>query len=95
MVEKHMYDYIELWKKSKLTKSDFCEKYSISKSAFYYWSKKYNDRNNQEQGKFLPIETTSIPASLSGITITYPSGTCLQLSQSVSLSTIKSLLELG
>ena len=55
-------DHIKQWKKSNLTKIEYCKSHNLSKDRFYYWKKKFESLINpkkvaesQTSNKLLPV----------------------------------------
>jgi hypothetical protein len=79
--ERLMYQYVEQWQRSGMTKKEFGRHHGFTRDMFSYWVKKYQTRHRPEQpspfislaieeaGKFIPSPLTS---STRGIHREYP-----------------------
>jgi len=50
-VYQQMFEMIERWQQSGLSQKSFCEKESLKFKSFYYWYRRYRQRNPATEGK--------------------------------------------
>ncbi len=64
--EQTMFAFIEEQKQSGLTVKAFCEERQIPPHFFYYWNKKYRDRNNPTKNSETSFTLLDIQNKVSG-----------------------------
>lgn len=89
-----MFEMIEHWQQSGLTKKAYCQQQSIKHHSFYYWYKCYRTEhgkadNNSRGFAKLKIDRAVIAAS---VEIHFPDGVRLLFHESVSSSYLKALI---
>jgi len=90
---------IESFQGSGQTRKEFCTLQSIPLSKFYYWQKKYFQKQHQatESGFFIPVSASRRQGSISPssqITLQYPNGVSLSLPLNTAPSVIRTLIRL-
>ena len=93
-LRRQMFEMIEDWQQSGLTKKAYCQQQSIKRHSFYYWYKCYrteheNAGNNSGGFAKLKIDKAVIAAS---VEIYFPSGVRLLFHEPVSSSYLKALI---
>ena len=89
-----MFEMIEQWQQSGLTKKSFCEQQSIKHHSFFYWYRRY--RQEQSAGDnnelaFLKLQVAS-PVLAAAVEVQFPGGVRLLFHQAVSSNYIKSII---
>ena len=103
--QEEMFLAIELWRESKLSQEQFCQRENISISTFQYWLKKQRDINvpKQEPKKKKQSKETFIPVQVNEhlvesiehhLEITYPNGVKLTCPANMEINQIKTLIQL-
>jgi hypothetical protein len=54
-LRKKMFDQIRRWEQSGMTLREFCRKFRVERSRFYYWLKIFREAPERERSAFLPI----------------------------------------
>jgi predicted acetyltransferase len=85
------------FKKSNLSKKDFCKQRNLPLTTFAYWMRKLAKREHsiQQPSGFVAVQP-DLPVKAKEhqvITITYANGTSIQLSAQVEVSFIKALVQ--
>jgi len=92
---KVMLQMIEEWQKSGICKKEFCETHQIAQWKFYYWLKRYNQKENNEPRHFVPVRTgKKKPVQTSGLEIQYPNGVKLVLPAGTGIQVIRAMIGL-
>lgn len=87
---KYYFKLIEKFKSSSLTVKEFCLQHSLNNKTYYYWKKKYENRDGKG---FLPVAIDETgPVEASTVTIQYPDGTRLVFEGKANSSALKQLL---
>lgn len=89
-----MFDMIERYFQSGMTKKDYCQKESIPEWKFYYWQRRYREQNQEVGFAALKIARTKRDVLSAPVKIYYPNGVFIQLPCSTEISTIRSLIGL-
>lgn len=84
-----MFDLVENWRKSDLSKKLFCENHGVNIHTFNYWIAK-TQNEKMETGGFIRLQPSSFDSSYE---ITYPNGVKLCV-KSADLATLSQLLKL-
>ncbi len=93
-VRRQMFDMIEQWQQSGLSKKAYCEHQSIKHHTFYYWFKSYRQQHpdmENNRSAFVKLQIEKSPAT-SSIEIHFPGGIRLVFHEPVSSSYVKSLI---
>ncbi len=82
---------------SGLSVKDFCKRYNLSAGIYYYWQKKYRDKNKQvdvKQGGFAVLQLDKLPGAAGNLSaeLVLPNGIRVRLYQPVTASFVQSLL---
>ena len=93
-VRHQMFQLIEQWKQSGLSKNAFCQQQSLKSHTFYYWYKCYRRQhetidNNSEHFVKLKIEK---PVITSSVEIHFPGGIRVLFHEPVSSNYLKTLI---
>lgn len=95
-----MFELVDQWRSSGLTRQAFCIKKDISIHILRYWITKYNKEStmlNTTQElpvtTFSPIRVSDEPKE-TGYTVIYPNGVSIKCNSTIDLSALKSLIEL-
>ena len=93
-LRRQMFEVIEHWQQSGLTKKEYCQQRSIKHHSFYYWYKCYrtdhgNADNNSGGFTKLKIDKAVIAAS---VEIHFPDGVRLLFHEPVSSNYLKALI---
>lgn len=92
---KEMFHLVELWKSSRMSRNNFCEQHNLRRTTFYYWVKKYEREIQQVSSDFVALEVNKEePVFASNISLEYPNGIKVHLSEQIELSTLKKLINL-
>ena len=86
-----MFDLVDQWKASGMTKNTFCAEQDMNPHTFSYWVAKRR-RADQPSGGFAAVDITGSEPS-ERVTITYPNG--VVLSCPVNLPLISQLIHLA
>ena len=89
-----MFEMIEQWQQSGLTKKAFCEQQSIRHHSFFYWYKCYRQEHvgiGNNESPFLKLQVAS-PVVAATIEVHFPGGVRLLFHQAVSSDYIKSII---
>jgi hypothetical protein len=90
-----MLGMIEEWQKSGVSKKEFCINHEIAQWKFYYWLKRYNQKENNEPGHFVPVRTgKKKPVQTTGLEIQYPNGVKLMLPAGTGIQIIRAMIGL-
>lgn len=84
-----MFDLVENWRKSDLSKKLFCENHGVNIHTFNYWITKAQNEKMETSG-FIRLQPPSFDSSYE---ITYPNGVKLCV-KSADLATLSQLLKL-
>lgn len=95
--EQTMFRLIAERQESGLSVKSFCEKHQLSPHTYYYWNKKYRNKNKPATDEpvgfsLLGIKDTADMSSYLFCELITPSGKCLRFYQPVSVSFLQSLL---
>lgn len=87
-----MFALIEQWKESSEPRKAFCQRHHIAPSTFSYWCTKYAKVNgtSQQAGGFVEVQ----PSLRDSLEVIYPNGVKIKLPQDVSLSDLRTLIQL-
>ena len=93
-VRRQMFDMIEQWQQSGLSKKAYCEQQSVKHHTFYYWFKYYRQQhpdveNTPSAFVKLQIEKSPVP---SWVEIHFPGGIRLIFHEPVSSNYLKALI---
>jgi transposase-like protein len=93
-LRRQMFEMIEDWQESGLTKKAYCQQQSIKHHSFYYWYKCYRTEHgnaDNDSGGFakLKIDKSVIAAS---VEIYFPGGVRLLFHEQVSSSYLKAII---
>lgn len=89
-----MFEMIEQWQQSGLTKKAFCEQQSIKHHSFFYWYKRYRQKQSgidNNESAFLKLQVAS-PVAAAMVEVHFPGGVRLLFHQAVSSDYIKSII---
>ena len=90
-----MFRMVELWKSSKMSRNNFCTHHNLRRTTFYYWVKKYEREMQHVSSDFISLEVKrEEPIISSGISLEYPNGIKVHLSDDIELSTLQKLITL-
>lgn len=99
--QQEMQDHIQRWKKSRMTKIEYCNQQSLSYHSFKYWCIKlgYKSRTRRKASPgFISLHVNEPPAIQNRINekieISYPNGVCIKISESTALPIIKNLISI-
>ena len=93
-VRKQMFDMIEQWQQSGLTKKAYCQQQSIKHHTFYYWYKCYLQQHPDMDNKgssFVKLQIEKCTATPS-VEIYFPGGIRLLFHDPVSSNYLKALI---
>jgi hypothetical protein len=93
--EARMFPLIEEQRQSDLTVKTFCEKKGIAIHSYYYWNKKYRDKNKDASANRSPFTRLQLQEEAPGrlfCELTTPSGRRLRFYQPVSAVFLQSFL---
>ena len=88
-----MYELIEKWEVSGLSKKDFCHHHGITRSNFYYWIKKWKNRKSEAPDGFVDITPDKAAIFHSHYRLRYPNGVQLEVS-GIGLNQLAALVNL-
>ncbi len=89
-----MFEMIEQWQRSGLTKKAFCEQQSIRHHSFFYWYKCYRQQHagiDNYESAFLKLQVAA-PVAAATVEVHFPGGVRLLFHQAVSSDYIKSII---
>ena len=84
------YEIVEKYQSSEMTKKAFCAQEQINPATFYYWFKKYREKDQPNEG-FITLNSTVKGRS---VFIRYRNGVELELPANVSTQQIIQLIRL-
>ena len=89
-----MFPLIQSWEASDLSQKDFCALHHLKPHVFWYWLRRYREREKagQSQQNFIPIKVGPKADKRIFAEIIYPDGTRLLLNEAVDLKVLRSLL---
>jgi hypothetical protein len=87
-----MFQLIEEWESSNLTKKAFSRERQIPISVFHYWCRRFRELDNP--GGFVPIEVQGMNDHGSMIEIKYPNGVSLRLPSQTPFPIVRQYLSL-
>ena len=93
-VHRQMFDMIEQWQQSGLTKKAYCNQQSIKHHTFYYWYKRYRQQHADTDNKsssFVKLQIEKSQATPS-VEIHFPGGIRLLFHDAVSSNYLKTLI---
>ena len=93
-VRRQMFDMIEQWQQSGLTKKAYCGQQSIKHHTFYYWYKRYRQQHidiDNKSSSFVKLQIEKSPATPS-VEIYFPGGIRLLFHDPVSSNYLKALI---
>jgi hypothetical protein len=93
-VRKKMFDMIEQWQQSGLTKKAYCQQQSIKHHTFYYWYKCYRQQHpdmDNKSSSFVKLQIEKCTATPS-VEIYFPGGIRLLFHDPVSSNYLKVLI---
>lgn len=85
------------WKKSGLTRTEYCSQNNLSKSTFYYWQKRIRLLDEKPNNSHKTMEMVKLPINLSGskercFTLEFPGDYKLQIPQGSSSQELKQII---
>jgi len=89
-----MFDMIEQWQQSGLTKKAYCDQQSIKHHTFYYWYKRYPQQHADTDNKsssFVKLQIEKSTATPS-VEICFPGGIRVLFHDPVSSNYLKTLI---
>jgi hypothetical protein len=88
------YDLVSRWQVSGKSKAAFAEEEGISRTAFYYWCKKFSGKQSSptEEPSFLLVSPKIGFQKDPVLKINYPSGICIEFFGKVDTDAVKKLL---
>lgn len=93
-VKKQMFEAIEQWQQSGLSKKAYCEQHVIKIYSFYYWYKVYSQEHSVKDTKgssFVKLQIEK-PIAASPVEIYFPGGIRLVFHEPISATYIKTLI---
>lgn len=92
-VRNQMFDMIEQWQQSDLTKKAYCKQHSIKHHTFYYWYKRYRQHadTDNKSSSFVKLQIRKSPAT-PWVEIHFPGGIRLLFHDPVSSNYLKALI---
>ncbi len=89
-----MFPLMRSWEQSDLSPKEFCSRHGIKPHIFWYWLRRYREREKagQSQQNFIPIKVEPKENKRIFAEIIYSDGTRLLLSEAVDLKVLRSLL---
>lgn len=93
-LRRQMFEMIEHWQQSGLTKKEYCQQQSIKHHSFYYWYKCYrteHENAGNNSGGFAKLKIEK-PAVASSVEIHFPDGVRLLFHEPVSSNYLKALI---
>ncbi len=93
-VLRQMFEMIEQWQQSGLTKKAYCEQQSIKHHSFYYWYKRYRQQHpdiDNNSSSFVKLQIEKSPVATS-VEIYFPGGIRLLFHDPVSSNYLKALI---
>ena len=93
-VRQQMFDMIEQWQQSGLSKKAYCQQQSIKHHTFYYWYKRYLQQHIDIGNKSSSFVKLQIEKSVStpSVEIYFPGGIRLLFREPVSSNYLKALI---
>jgi transposase-like protein len=95
--EAHWRRQLQKQSASALSVREFCQQHGLAESAFYYWRREIERRDDERIGvgkpAFLPVEVKT-PANESAIEVALVSGHVLRLRSGFDADTLRELLTL-
>ncbi len=89
-----MFRLIEACYESGLSKKAFCKREGINPQVFYYWQKRYRQRNQDDSSSFHPISIKPEASANAPLEINYPNGVVIRLNGQFDLSRLHKLIHL-
>lgn len=89
----YMFELIQEWEVSGLSKKDFCHNHGIIRSNFYYWFKKWKNSKSEAREGFLEITPGKTDAFHAQYRLKYPNGVQLEVS-GIGLTQLAALVNL-
>jgi len=87
---------IQEWKKSGLSQSAFCKKYSVTPSSFYYWKSRLQ-KSKQEKtiksNRLIPIEVQKTRPAQEVMRLILPSGVRIEIPLTISSDKLTGILK--
>ena len=93
-VRQQMFDMIEQWQQSGLSKKAYCQQQSVKHHSFYYWYKRYRQQHpdmDNKSSSFVKLQIEKSAASPS-VEICFPGGIRLLFRDPVSSNYLKALI---
>lgn len=87
-----MFEHIERWQDSGLSRRDYCQEAGLPLANFFYWQKKYRNQNN-DSGRFVALRPET--PDQESFELYYPNGVRLVLPGGISPSYLKMLISLA
>ncbi len=88
-----MFSLIELWEQSGLSGKAFCKEQNISFHTFYYWLKKFRQKDDDsETTGFVPIKISKTQPVSSACEIIFPDGKRLIFHEKIDATFLRALL---
>lgn len=94
---RRMYEKVEQWQQSGLTKAAFCQQQSLKFHTFYYWYKKYNREHHPPSSEnkapaFVKLQVEKKVAATALVEVSLPGGVHLLFHTPVSANYLKTII---
>jgi hypothetical protein len=86
-----MFEFIESFNVSGLTRTAFCREHNINRPIFYYWFKRYKEHQLSSNG-FLQIDATTLHTKELMLEIIFPNGVKIITNMSTSCSDLNRMV---
>ncbi len=93
-VRRQMFEMIEQWRTSGLTKTAYCQQQSIKHHSFYYWYKRYRQQHpgfDSAPSSFVKLQIDQ-PITAASVEIYFPGGVRMLFHDGVSSHYLKALI---
>ena len=90
-IQDQMFEIVESFNASGLTRTEFCLKNNIKRPRFYYWAKRYKE-HQMTSGGFIQLETEQVFSRDSVIEIVFPNGVKIITNASASCNDLNRMI---
>lgn len=90
-IQEQMFEFVEACNASGLTRAAFCREHNIHRPRFYYWAKRYNERQMESSG-FIQLDAKQVTAKESMLEIIFPNGVKIITNISTSCSDLNRMV---
>jgi hypothetical protein len=93
--EQQMQQHIQTWQKSGQTQQEYCKQNSLGFHTFYYWLKRFRDRERVPGIDFVPLRIKDHRLTpIGSLEIQYPNGVRLSVPSSMDVRLLSKLIRL-